>query len=92
MGSLLGRIYLDSPKLVLIKILYGFKRRALRDFRYYVDNARQSVKDEADRRIKDWSREEDNNNLIVSKSSINRLKVLSNRYRRANFSNSFRDN
>ena len=53
MGSLLGRIYLDSPKLVLIKILYGFKRRALRDFRYYVDNARQSVKDEADRRIKD---------------------------------------
>ena len=55
----------NSPVLVLIETLHGFERRAPRDSRVNVDNARQSTNDEADRRMKGWWQGEDNDNLIA---------------------------
>jgi hypothetical protein len=60
----------NTPGLALIETLHSYERRALRDFKYSVDNAKQSTKDEADRRMEEWWQGGTNNDLIAEKSSI----------------------
>lgn len=82
---------LNSPELALIETLHGHERRALRDFRFSVNNAKQSTKDEADRRMKEWWQGPANDYLIAEKSSIERLKMLADRCRAVDFGNGFKD-
>lgn len=90
-GIIFGAHPPNSPELALIETLHGYERRALRDFRFNVNDAKQSTKDEADRRMKEWWQALTNDHLIAEKSSIERLKILADLCRVVDFGNGFKD-
>jgi hypothetical protein len=69
-GVIFGSHPPNSPEVALIEILHSRERRAIRDLGYSVDSAKQSTKDEADRRMEEWWQGGTNNDLIAEKSSI----------------------
>jgi hypothetical protein len=69
-GVIFGSHPPNSLEVALIEILHSRERRAIRDLGYSVDSAKQSTKDEADRRMEEWWQGGTNNDLIAEKSSI----------------------